>query len=220
MSTVAVTDFLPWVLPSALGCPEPTAVQHIVAAARELCNDSGIVQATFDPINLAEGVVEYELDSPESQQEIAWVLRAWNEGSPMQPAANEHVLNVLAYKPDAAGVTVQQGVPREFFTLGPRAVGVYPIPQADVAGALIVRASLRPTRAATRLAQVLYDDWVEVVAAGALSRLHSVLGQSYSSEALAAVRSHDFRRGVAKARNEAQRGRHRGELRVQQRPFA
>lgn len=64
MATRAFTDLLPKVLPSAPGCPQPLAVQHIRDAAIRVCERTLAWRYTQPRFDLLPGVHEYVYDKP------------------------------------------------------------------------------------------------------------------------------------------------------------
>lgn len=211
--------FLPYVLPYAMGCPPSVAKQAVVDAAIEFCERSGAIQQTLDPMSTSLGTLEYELDLP-TKQDLVQIKRAWFKGAEMTPVPTESVRNALAWRATIPGVQAQSGDPSEFYTASRNAVGIFPRPSVAETDVLTVRAVLKPSRDATQLDDALYLDWVEVIAAGALQRLHSTPAQPYTDSARAEQRAAKFFAGVTKAKLFAVNGRTQGELSVQMRPFA
>lgn len=215
----SVNSFLPYVMPFVMACPKTVARRAVIDSAIEFCERSGIVRQTLDPVSVYANQPYIDLSAP-GQQDVAMVLRAWYRGAEMQPAALAHVNAVQAWRQDVPGVTLRTGDPSEYFESAGRQLGLYPVPAADLASAITVRVSLRPKRAATQLDDVLYDNWVEAIAAGALLRLHGTPGQAYTDMAQASRRQSEFLAAAGRARGEAERGRTRGEVRVENRPLA
>lgn len=211
--------FMPYVQPYVMGCPDSAVRQAIVDAAIEFCDRTHVVQQTLDPMTTELAVSEYELDLP-SRQELVQVKRAWFKGSELEPVAIESVRNALAWRDVIPGVQAVSGDPREFYTVDRGAVGLYPRPTKTEVDTLTVRAALKPSRTATVLEDQLYEDWVEVIAAGALKRLHATRGQPYTDLPAASAASAVFLEGCNRAKYVATYGRTRGELRVQMRPLA
>lgn len=217
MKTLAV--FLPYVQPYVLACPKPVMRQAIVDAAIDFCEQTHIIQQILDPLSLEAGTREYELSMP-SRQELVMVKRAWFKGTELAPAAQESVSLASAWRDDIPGVTATTGDPGEFYQVGQRSIGLHPVPAEDEDEVLTARVALKPTRNATSLEDVLYEDWVEAIRDGALYRLHTTPGQSYTDLPAAANRFAGFMQAVSKAKAQATRGRVQADTTVQMRPFA
>lgn len=211
--------FLMYVMPYARGCPQVVARQAILDSAIEFCEMSGAIQQTLDPVTAVAGVTEYDLPLP-TRQDLVQVKRAWYKDSELVPAALDAIRTAQAWRNSIPGVEATTGEPREFYTVNRSSIGLYPKPRTTEANVITVRVALKPARTATQLEDELFDDWVEVIAAGALYRLHSAPGEPYTDTAKAADRDRQFRAGVNKGKLLVNTGRVRGELSVQMRPFA
>jgi hypothetical protein len=86
--------------------------------------------------------------------------------------------------------------------------------------AVTVRVATKPTRSATTLADLLLEDWVEGVVAGAAYRLAASPSEAYSSDSNAVKYASMYRYHLGCARIEASKGRVHGDIAVQQCPFA
>lgn len=214
-----VTSFLPYVMPYVMGCPKPVARRAIVDAAIEFCEKSMLVQQTLDPFSVEQGQPTYDL-YVDTHQLVFMPVQVWFKSALLKPQPSAQIANAQAYRQDIPEQTLATGDPREYFSVEPNVIGLYPVPAADLANALTVRAAVRPKRGATQLADVLYDNWVETVADGALMRLHGTPGQAYSDEGQRAKRRGEFYAGLNRATIEASRGRVPGELRVTPNPFS
>lgn len=215
----AVTSFLPYVLPFAMGCPKPVARRALVDAAIEFCEKSELVQKTLEPISVAANQPEYDMYAG-SYQQVFMPRQVWFKTAPLIPRASRALANIQAFRQDAPEQQLQTDDPVEYFESTAGRLGLYPAPKAALANALTVRAVLRPKRGTTQLEDMLFDNWVEVIAAGALVRILGTVGQAYSDQGEAARRQAEFLAGIARAKRESNRGRVPGELRVQMTPFA
>jgi len=112
-----------------------------------------------------------------------------------------------------------QGLPRWYFETAPGEIGVYPLPDAQESAALSARIATKPTRRATSVEDILYDDWCDAIVAGALSRVQSVPAQPFYSEAAAKANQTIYFSGVSAARDIAHRGRARSSTAVRFRSF-
>lgn len=205
--------FLPRILPSVPSCPDLLARQALVDAANEFCDETLLVQYTCDPIDSIQGTGAYELDVP-AQQVVAAVLKVWYRGTSLSPAAASEIDLIEAYANGATGATPQQGTPRAFYELTPGVIGVYPVPDVTATAVISARVATKPTRSATALEDVLYNDWVEAVSAGALSRITAIPSQGFSSDLMSQAYALKFNQGISRATNLRMRGRLVGSMSV------
>lgn len=214
-----LSSFLPFILPSASGCSEPIAKQALIAAAIEFCERTSVVQRTLDPVDVNASDREIELPVPRHQA-VTTVLKAWFKGRELALPAQTDIHLPTAYRDNIPDVDGQSGDPVELYHIRAGVVGLNPVPTTDEENVLTVRAAMRPTRSATQLEDVLFEDWVEVLASGALARLHAMPGQPFTDQVQALNRRGEFQLGIGKAYIESSKGKVRTDLRVTPRPFA
>lgn len=208
--------FLPRVLTSVIGCPDGLARQAVVDAAIEFCEETGIVRMMADTANTVPGVGTYDVYVP-SGQRVALTQRTWYGTKELKPASSQQIDNVLAYAPGVDDATKSAGEPTSFYEIAPGEVAVFPIPLEIKP--LTFRVVTKPARAATQLEDVLFEDWVDAVVAGALARIQIIPDQPFSSPPLAQMNQAKFESMKGRARAEALRGRIRGSIFVAPRRF-
>lgn len=188
-----VSDFLPFVLPYAPGCSDPMAEQAIVSACMEFCERSLIVQETLGESSAADQA-DYDVSEP-AQGALVKVLAVFYLDARLKARSREMVRRGSAARGEAiTGVTVTSGTPVEWFSRDPAQpiISLYPPPAESEEGAITIVAAFRPTRAATRVADTLYDDYAEDIAAGAIARLLIMPAQSFTSPSLAGTYRSQF----------------------------
>jgi hypothetical protein len=188
------------------------AVQSLRDSAIEFCERTNVVQKWLDAVTLVEDQAEYEIDG-DTQQDVAQIMAVTVDGSPIGATANVNVDRILADSATPFGVHADSpdGVLR---------IVIDPPPDAQAAGrSLRMKVSLRPTRSATQVQDILRNNWVEAIAAGALLRLQSTPGQTYTDLRNASIQQGKFEQAIARARIESNRGRIAADLRVTPRPF-
>lgn len=203
----AVTDFLPFVTPYVYGVSDPMAEQAVVSACIEFCGRSYLVQNTSWEDAVADQA-DVDVEVP-SMMELVGVLRVFFKDAELKAVSREMVSRGHAARGEAIpGVTVASGTPSEWFTRDPAepVVSVYP-PPADAADSVFTLiAAHAPTRAATRVAAVLYDDYAEDIAAGAIARLLMMPAQAFTNPLAATPYLRQFRSAVTAATSRARVG--------------
>lgn len=213
----SLDTFLARVLPRATGCEEPVARQAILDAAVEFCEETHVAQLVLDPFAATVSTPNYALALPVGTA-IVQIEKAWYKTVPLNRAADALINNVLAYH-DVAGTTRETGEPRDCFWHN-NEFWVYPTPAATVAGALTVRASIKPADDATEVPDVLLTSWRDAVVAGALERVLGMRGTVHYDPAEAGKYAGKFRQAIADGRIRANTGEATSELSVRMRPFA
>lgn len=211
-------EFLPYILPFVPGCPTPTAYQELRNSAIEFCEQTTVIQVTSEVPSVS---LQSAYTFPaQTEQQPCRLLEAFYGKRELGIAPTDQVGDSPALVGDAGTGEQTFGDPVAAFLRAPAAaqIAVAPVPKTPLSSAYFVfRVALRPTRAATSLADELFDNWVVPVAAGAIARLRGYPGQMFTGDASMAMGT--FSRGMAEARIEARKARVRAGMRVQPAAF-
>jgi hypothetical protein len=101
-----------------------------------------------------------------------------------------------------------------FFQPNRNAIRLMPKPEATLADALNVNVAVHPLRTSDQVDDDIWEDWVEVIADGALASLHGMQEQVWSDPQRAAVHAVAFDRGISIARGEQVRSNARSDKTV------
>lgn len=210
-------DFLSRVLPEVPGCAEITALQAIKDATIEFCEKSLIYQADHDPVSVAAKTADYDLDSPVADTRIIKIMKLWYSGNELAASAPDQVSDPTLYNQQVGDYSTQYGTPRTFVQKDSETFSLFPIPERQLSNAITMRVALAPLRSATSCADFLFEQFVEPIAAGAVSRLQMTPNKAYSNPKLAGYYQGQYMVGVNDARQKATRGFTRANLSVQMR---
>lgn len=216
-----LVDFLPFVLPLVPGCSDPMAEQAVLSACIEFAGKSLIVQHTGTD-NAVAGQTEYDVEQP-SQQILSKVLAVYHLGRRLHSRSREMVRSGFAARGEAIpGVTTYTGTPSEWLCRNPAEaiVSIYPAPAEAETDALTIVSAYAPTRDATRVADILYTDYAEDIAAGAVAQLLIVPAQPFTNPALRKPYRDRFDAAMYSAANLARVGLGAASSRVQPAFFA
>lgn len=210
-----LNSFMSRILPHVAGCPDITAQEALLDTAIDFCEKTLIVQQTLTPISSVVDTIEYELMAPKHQA-VVLPVAVWFKTRMLEPVPAQAIQSVQAYTSSQSPL---DGMPAQYFWTAPNMIGLYPIPDATEAATITVRAALKPTRSATQLEDVLYEDWIDVLAHGTLARLHMMKDQPWASADRALLHGREYRAGQQRARIEQSTGRIRTSLSVRMRCF-
>lgn len=196
--------FLDYVLPHVPGCTEEMALLEIKNTVIDFCEKSLILQEDHDPITVTTNVNDYDLEPPRDRL-VVKIMSAWFKGTALDPTAPDEVQTPSIYNQDS-GALVNQGDPRFYIQKDARSFSVYPIPDKTSANAITMRVALKPTRSATSIDDIIYEEYAEIVGRGAVSRLALSPGKPYSNPQLASVSNAFYVAGLNVARDRAQKG--------------
>lgn len=207
-------QFFPNILPEVPGAAEILVENAVRNAVIEFCEKSLILQRDHDPITLIEGIVDYDLDPPTGYLCVK-VMKAWLENNELNPLAPDFVREAAVYNRLFSSYEKANSTPRAYLQKDERTISVWSPPEQKYANGLTLRVALKPTRAATEVEDVVYEDYAEIIASGALSRLMMSAGKPYTNVEMAAVHKGLFQQGINVARQRASHGQVRSNLRVQ-----
>lgn len=208
MSVVPYETFLPYVIPYAPHCLEDQAVLAVRSACIDFCRDTQLLQEDLDPFSAQAGVANYELYTTGASlvtQVLAlyYLTRKLERKSPMELQS--------MYSRNWQSIT---GTPQVFTMPTQTSVTVVPYPEETVAGAFSGRIAVVPSRASTGVDSVLFERYVDAIAAGALARLKMTPDQPYTDLPGAQLQWGLFRSSCAATRSFVNGGMNRASMRV------
>lgn len=217
---VLLSKFLPFVLPHVPACPDITAEQAILSSCIEFCMQTLLVQE-LSTQTVTAGVTDYTVDVPASSI-LVRVLGVIHEDTWLTPTSVENMRSGVALRGDIGKSQATDSTPKVYFQKTPTSedITLYPVPVDTLADGLAIRAAFAPSRSATSVDDVLFNNWVEPIAAGAVARLMVIPSQPFSAPALAGVYRSQFDVATRKAAIVARSGQVAASSRVQLTHFA
>lgn len=217
---VALSSWYPYVLPQVPGASDLIVDQCLRQAAIDFCNRSDLIQRVI-AADVTAATQDYTITAPAEMIFTRLLGVSW-QGNALAPVSPDLVTSAVALRGANVGTAlVERGDPQMYFQKLPNDSGfsLYPIPDRTITLGLTVKAAFAPTNAALTLEDVLFNDWVETIAAGALMRLTAMPGQPFTSPAAAGY-TKIFERGLWEAKRLKNAGALPGSLRVRPRAFS
>lgn len=206
-------DFFSRVLIEVPGCPEITATQAIRDSCIEFCEKSLILTRDHDPVTVKANVVDYDLEPPSGYLVIK-VMQAWLDHNKLEPLAPDVVRDAAVYNRLFTAYQAAPSTPLRYLQKDERTISVWPVPDQNFTNGLTMRVALKPTRLSSSVEDVLFEDYAEPIASGAVSRLMSSVGKAYSSPQGASLHRALFVQGLNVARQRSSHGHTRSNLSV------
>jgi len=167
----ALSEFERFVAPSVPGAPLPAVHDALLDASIEFCTRTRVLRETLLPISLTPGIPEIEIDPPEADTQIVEVLAAWLPEGKLQAASRADLDTAWPQGWQDVQVSSTAQV-RAYWCRAPGLIRLVPMLNQKAVKALTLEVALAPTRDAADMPDVLRDRYVEVLAVGALARLH------------------------------------------------
>jgi len=202
-------DLLPYVLPDLPGVSEQQAATALVSAMIDLCERSLVLQRDHDAINVVADKGVYDLDAPTGYV-VHKVMKAWYRTSPIWPALPDDMDDAHLYHARVGG-------PVAFVHRGERTISLYPVPSETVDRGLTLRMAIKPKRDVVNIDDELYEDYIEVIAAGAKAKLQITPGKPFTNPQMAGFNQGLFTAGINRAMLRANKGHSRANLSVRMR---
>jgi hypothetical protein len=198
-------DFYNEVLPDLPGCTTALADNAIKNAAIEFLERSMAWRVETAPITLTAAVPTYTLNNPAGSI-VVEIIDALVSGLQITPKSPDQ-LNVLYQN-----WRNETGDAAYYYRPTPSTIRVAPTPSVTTVGALVLSMALKPSRAATGIDSELFEQYMEVIAAGAKYRLMIMQKKPWSDPSRAGVQQVVFNNGIAAAN--LAKGRSRAPIRT------
>ena len=209
-------DFFPYVLPEVIGAPEPVVLLAVRNACIEFCEKSLVLTRDHDPITVLPNIVDYDLEPPRGYL-VVKVQKAWIENNKIDPLAPDFVRDASVYNRLFASYQSAPSTPTAYLQKEERTITIWPVPDRKLTNGLTLRVALKPTRSSDTIDDVIFEEYAETIASGALTRLMSSAEKPYTNMDMAVVHQAKFMQGVNVARQRAGHGHVRSNLSVKMR---
>jgi len=222
MATRSFSSLTARLSPSVPGCPNQTVVQYIRDAAIKACEKTLAYRYQQPVFNLTPGAYVYTYRKPADTQVHA-VFSTLMNNEPLEVLPLDKAL--MLYPEWADKYTTSQDIaefgsePRSITQISPNEFAVLPLPDAQRTYAVRMFYALKPTRSATDMDEVVFDDLEDVIMHGALQQLLVLPNTNWSDRELAAYHAKQFLAQGAERRARANLSNSRGMMRVQMQPF-
>lgn len=197
-------------MPELNGVELPLLDMQLRNACIEFCNETAAYVLPLALVDVLATVSEYSLASPDDQAEVFMVRAAW---------LNDHQLDYAPVRVLETGYvaweTMTGDPPTAYTQTQYNQVRLFPIPTAEYAAALRMTGVLRPTLAATGLADRIAVQYFRAIAAGAKTLLMSMGGKPWTNPEGAVRYRAEFEAAKTKATIDANRSYLPSALQVQ-----
>lgn len=201
-------DFLPKVLLEAPTCPEYLALDAIRTVCIDFCARTNIWQYDVPAVSVVAGTHTYPL-TPASETVIAGITEVRFAGlaDAVPPVTRQWLSdNVAEWK------TRQDRYPIAYMVPAVGSIRLIGIPTESVANGLDVAVALKPSQAAVNVDDILYNDYLDDIARGALAKLLAMKSKDWADPVL----SEEYQRRYELARGNAEIKTQKGHTRMTQ----
>lgn len=182
--TTALSKFVPKVAIEVPMCPRPVIIEAIRQACIQFCELSNAWKEWLDPISVNTTERAIEVEHPDGARIIKVLAAKFDD---------EDIDFILPSKANAdyPGWDVDlSGTPEAVFLRTRDEARLCPHP--DAAGELVLECTLRPTEEAISIADFIWFDHAQTIAAGAKAYLMAQVGQPWTNQARAVQLQNEF----------------------------
>lgn len=196
-------DFHELVLPNVQGCPVGIINSAIRAACIEFCEKSMLWQQESSKADIIAGESRYGFAAPTGARVYQPTFVSLND----VPLVQTNLQDLDDLSP--AWRTLEAETPTHYFMDSESSIRLVGIPKEDIPASLEVHVALKPARSSDGCPDFILEDWADVVASGALSRLHAMVGRVWTEKELVNYHNKLFRAGISRAKVKAFKSRQR-----------
>lgn len=210
MSTESVNSFRPLIEREVRGAPTFTVKDAILRACRQFCEETFVWKEYLDDMPAIANIRTYDLDPPANTR-VVTILSMRYKDRDLTPKTIDQLVQERHNWQDLKSTQARHWVQEnpESFTLVP-----YPS-ESEFGGIQQIRVALKPTMSATAVGSILYEDYDEAIAAGALARLQAVPGKPWSDPKRAMEHEANFSDAMSLARVRSRKDYSRANLYAQ-----
>jgi hypothetical protein len=196
------------------------ALQHIRDVCIDFCASTGVWQETLDPIDVVAGERRYDIAVPIGAQ-IHSITAAWFDRVPVQVIHTDSMFMVPEQVAEKFhGELEFLGNPTSLvYDPQAKVVAVNPVPSGSVAGALVIRAILKPTRSTTTVPNILVNEYEYAISQGAVARIARVPNKTFTDAAAASYSEREYLSAKSSARLRVNNSFVRSQTSIKMRPF-
>ncbi len=201
MST-AITTFTDKVREDLPGCPYPLITDAVISTLIRFCREAEVWRYKLDNVDLTISTAEYTF-SPPAGTRIHRILNVSDSNGVSLTEKNEGWLdeNVTNWRTDESDTLTYYASPETGTIL------VVSVPEADVTGGLTnIRVLLIPTRDATTVDDILYNDYRDEIVFGVKAWLMRMPNKSWTDKESAKEYEGWFMAGIKKAYDHVNKG--------------
>lgn len=211
MVTVPWSSFLPDILIEVPGASDPLVESHVREAAIEFCAKSKAYVHRVEEMDIDAALSTYEWDIP-SKTMVVEPIEVWLNKTKILPRSPSELSRMYS------DWTTETGTPlyylNDYSDARDRQLVLVPQPAAAYPGGVTARLALKPSRAASAVDELIFEEFGQLIAIGAKSRLMVMPDRPWSNANSGMFYRQQFELGIAQAAMRAEKGHSRAPLRT------
>jgi len=187
-----LSDFRFLVAPSVPGAASVVIDNAVLRVCREFCDKTHVWRYEHPAIVMVSGTSDYALTPPVGA-DVVWINTATQGTHDVRPVGRD-----LYKKMNPARTT--GSVAESLYMLDTANMRVNPTPTGATLDPIALDIVLRPTMTSTTVGAILFSEWAEAIAHGAMAHLMAEPGMNWTDPNTAAYHMSEYRYGIAEAK--------------------
>ena len=208
--------------PTVPGCPRQTIVKYIRDAAIKTCERTLAWRYQVPKFDLTPGTYLYDYRQP-FDSEVHAVFKVFMNDSPLEVLTLDRALELYPAWADkyttSGDIATYGSQPRSVTEVSPNQFAVLPLPDAVRTYTVRMFVALKPTRSASGMDEVIFDDLEDTIMHGALQMLLVLPKTNWADRELAAYHAKQHLAQLVERRARANLGSARATFSAQMQPF-
>ena len=224
MDFISLEALLPDVLTHVRGCSNYTILAQARETARDFCRRTLFSQDDICDLDIEEGEIFVPIPCPSTQVEKIYIIMVELKTQGGLREYNRRTLNQIGTSRRFNRLNLYEQNPTDFpmgwMNSSKQGMALVPTPSKDQTGEISVRAAYQPTRNATKIDRLLFDDHREALRNGTLYRLLNMAAEEWGNPKAALIHDQNYEIEVSRTTVEVKRDFGLAETFVQPQPLA
>jgi len=193
-------DFLPSMMLDLPGCPDQIAIDEVRKAAIDLCKQSNIWKEDLIPMPLQDGLhtMDFDFDDNDNTGLIS-IEEAFHDDKELS-------ITDTASMNRGAPWRTKTAISPDFIMIVQRVkFRIVPIPTALATGEILIHGILKPSQKSYEVPDFLYEEYADVIAAGAKKVLMMQPKKAWTNPKLAGYYTNRWNTGLVIAKGDARK---------------
>lgn len=217
---ITLDEFLPDIETELPMCPIPVVEMRLRECIIDACERANIWRWTHPEILVSKGVDTYELIGPTAESRVHSIVALCFQGADIHSRQAYEVLErgriQLAAKPARSSSPVRTAIA----PTDPVELAAWVLAAERPIRGLEPVVTIKPTRKAEEVSEVLYNDYYQLIRIGTLYRAWEMVGRDWSNEEKAIQFKRRYEQQLTRAKQQVNRGFVTGSQRITPRRFA
>ncbi len=193
----SLRKFHEYVLPDVQGCPISVANNAILSTVIDFCEKSLLWKQEAAPVNVVAGTSQYQFVPVASSRVVEPVFVSVEDQALTATSLNDLDTLYPGWR------EWEQDKPTMYYMDTNESIRLVGTPTESFTDSLEIHMALKPERGVSEVEDFIYEDWAEIIAHGALARLHAMANKTWADPRVVQYHNRKYRSGLSRARSKS-----------------